>query len=66
LVITVGGLDYYYLDEGKWLFAQALFHNVPHLVSPFDAKICEQASFTAFSKFPKYFFIFTVDKTGIL
>jgi hypothetical protein len=30
-------LDYYYLDKGKWLFGEALVHNVPHLVPPFDA-----------------------------
>lgn len=35
---TAASLDYYYLDQGNWLFAEALFHNVPHLVSPFDAK----------------------------
>lgn len=29
-------LDYYYRDEGKWLFAEALVHNLPHLASPFD------------------------------
>lgn len=30
-------LDYYYKDEGKWLFAEAMVHNLPHLASPFDA-----------------------------
>ncbi|MCU0286116.1 MAG: hypothetical protein MUF15_06920, partial [Acidobacteria bacterium] len=40
---TTAGLDYYYLDDGKWLFTEALFHNVPHLVSPFDAKAIASA-----------------------
>jgi hypothetical protein len=35
---TAGSIDYYFLNEGKWLLAEALFHNVPHLVSPFEAK----------------------------
>ena len=35
---TSASLDYYYLDEGKWLFLEAMFNNVPHIVSPFNAK----------------------------
>jgi len=30
-------LDYYYLNKAKWLFLEALVHDVPHLSSPFDA-----------------------------
>jgi hypothetical protein len=30
-------LDYYYLNKAKWLFIEAVVHDVPHLASPFDA-----------------------------
>ena len=30
-------LNYYYLNKAKWLFLEAMVHDVPHLSSPFDA-----------------------------
>ncbi len=30
-------LDYYYTDSAKWLFVEALIHDLPHLASPLDA-----------------------------
>lgn len=29
-------VDYYYKDKAKWLYIEALIHNIPHMASPFD------------------------------
>jgi hypothetical protein len=37
-ITGTANLDYYFLNKAKWLFIEAMVHDVPHLASLFDAE----------------------------